>query len=302
MSSEGQIGLRPPPGQSAPPRFDRGWAAADGGVMPFLSYVEEGNGDVNWSPELEALHEESSRGHPIDIFSRRVTLERLGRLDAGAVLLDLGCSTGFLLEDLRRAHPDATLIGVDLVASGLAKAHRNVPDARLMQADACVLPLADASIDGAVSLNLLEHIPDDQRALAELRRVLRPGAGAVLIVPAGRGLYDYYDHFLSHERRYGRGELAAKARGAGLEVVDDLHLGSLLYPAFWVAKKRNRRLRANMDRERLEARVMADIALTRDSRLVRAGLWLERFLVERGFRPGWGIRGLTVVRRPPASP
>jgi SAM-dependent methyltransferase len=268
--------------------------------MPFLSYVDQGNGDVNWSPELEALHEESSRDHPIDVFSRRATLERLGGFAAGAVLMDLGCSTGFLLEDLRRAHPDATLIGVDLVASGLAKAHRNVPDARLMQADACRLPLADASVDGAVSLNLLEHIPDDERALAELGRVLRPGARAVLIVPAGPGLYDYYDRFLSHERRYGAGELAAKARTAGLEVVEDLHLGSLIYPAFWLTKKRNRRLRGKMDREQLEERVTADIAHTRDSRLVRAGLGAERFLIGRGFRPGWGIRGLTVVRRPPA--
>ena len=61
------------------------------------------------------------------------------------------------------------------------------------------------------------------------------------MVPAGPGTYDYYDRFLGHERRYARGELAAKCRQAGLEPVDDLHLASLLYPAFWLVKQRNRR-------------------------------------------------------------
>ena len=76
----------------------------------------------------------------------------------------------------------------------------------------CALPFADASVAAAVSANLLEHVPDDERALAELRRVLRPGGRAVIVVPASPGVYDYYDRFLGHERRYARGELASKAR------------------------------------------------------------------------------------------
>ena len=41
-------------------------------------------------------------------------------------------------------------------------------------------------------------------------RILRPGARAVIVVPAGPGTYDYYDRFLGHERRYARGELAGQ--------------------------------------------------------------------------------------------
>src|SRR2546423_258105 len=80
------------------------------------------------------------------------------------------------------------------------------------------LPLGEASVDAVVSATLLEHVPDDRRVLTELRRVLRPGAPAVVVVPAGPGLYDYYDRFLGHRRRYGRGELAARARSVGLQV------------------------------------------------------------------------------------
>lgn len=288
--------LRPPPGFENLPMFDAGWKRPDGGRDPYLSFVDDQHA-VNWSPQLEELHEEASREHFMDVWTRRSMLARLGPLPAGAVIVDLGCSTGYLLEDVRRTYPQALLTGVDLVAAGLVKAHRNVPEARLLQADVCALPLADRSVEGAVSANLLEHVPDDLLALSELRRVLRPGARAVIVVPCGPGTYDYYDRFLGHERRYARGELASKARAAGLEVLEDLHLGSVLYPAFWLVKQRNRRRYEQLQGDALEARVAADIAGTRDSRAGRLACVLERAMLARGIRLPFGIRGLTVLRR-----
>ena len=279
------------------PAFDRGWQRADGGVDPHLRYAPDGQA-VNWSVELEELHAEESRDHFIDVWTRRAMLERLGPLPSGGVVADLGCSTGYLLEDLRTAHPDAQLVGVDLVDSGLRTAHGAVPDALLLQADVCALPLQDASVDAAMSANLLEHVPDDECALAELCRVLAPGARGVLVVPAGPETYDYYDRFLGHERRYGRGELADKARRAGLEVIDDAYLGSILFPAFWLVKQRNRRRYGHLEGQALQARVASDIAGTRDTPVGHLACRLERTLLNRGVRLPFGIRGLTVVRRP----
>jgi len=254
---------------------------------------------VNWSDELEALHEESSRDHFIDVWTRRAVLLGLGgRVPYPGTIADLGCSTGYLLEDLRAAYPAARLIGVDLVAAGLRKAADLVPDAELIQASVTDLPLAGASLDAAVSANLLEHVPDDRAALRELRRVLRPGALAVLVVPAGPGLYDYYDRFLSHERRYARGELAAKGREAGLEVLRDTHLGALLYPPFWATKKLNRLRHDDVDEQGIRTRVTGDIDRTQGSRLGSAACALERNLFLRGASLPFGIRGLTVLRRP----
>jgi SAM-dependent methyltransferase len=224
-------------------------------------------------------------------------LSRLGALPDRPVIADIGCSTGHLLADLRAAHPDATLIGIDLVASGLRKASALVPQARLLQADACDLPLRSATIDVALSANLLEHVPDDVGALVEMRRVLAPGGRAVLVVPAGPDTYDYYDRFLGHERRYGPGELAGKARRAGLEVALDTHLGSLPYPLFWLVKQRNRRRHVHLEGEALAARVAADIAATKDSRLGTLACRLEELLLHAGVHLPFGIRGLTVLRR-----
>lgn len=276
--------------------FDRGWRRADGGVDPFISYAGDTHA-VNWSDELEGMHEKSTREHFIDVWTRRSVLEQLGPLPAAPVIVDLGCSSGYLLEELAGAHPEALLIGIDLMASGLRAAHRNAPTARLLQADVCALPLEDASVDAAVSANLLEHVPDDRAALGELRRVLRPGARGVFVVPAGPGTYDYYDRFLGHERRYGRGELAAKARDAGLEVLTDMYLGSVLYPAFWLVKQRNRRLHGQLDGKALESRVARDIARTQRSRIAPIAEMLERGLVRSRIRLPFGIRGLTVLRR-----
>jgi SAM-dependent methyltransferase len=291
--------LAPPGAVSVPEYDDGGWIGEGSARSPFLRYVDRAE-TVNWSEDLEDLHEESSREHFIDVWTRRAMLASVGPLPSRAAIADIGCSSGYLLEDLHRAHPDATLIGVDLIASGLRKAHALVPQARLLQGDACELPLRDASLDAALSANLLEHLPDDVAALSELRRVLRPGAIAVVVVPAGPGVYDYYDRFLGHERRYGNGELARKGRAAGLEALRDVHLGSLLYPPFWLVKQRNRRRFAQLDGEALRRRVAGDIASTGHSRAGTLACRLEEWMGRAGLRLPFGIRSLTVLRRPGA--
>jgi len=265
--------------------------------QPFVSYVQAEHG-VNWSDDLEELHEESSRGHFIDVWTRRAMLARVGPLPERPTVVDIGCSTGYLLEDLQSAIPGVRLIGVDLVAGGLRKAHQNVPEATLMQADACALPLEDASVDAAVSANLLEHVPDDGRALSEIFRILRPGARAVIVVPVGPGNYDYYDRFLGHVRRYATGEMACKATAGGFEVLEDMRLGSPLYPAFWAVKQRNRRRHEHLSGSALEEKVRADIARTSDSVLGRLACRVEEGLLAHGVRLPFGIRGLTVIVRP----
>ncbi|HTW43282.1 MAG TPA: class I SAM-dependent methyltransferase [Solirubrobacteraceae bacterium] len=269
---------------------------------PFVSFVPD-RYSLNWSQRLEQLHEESSRSHFIDVWTRRAMLARLGDLPARATVVDIGCSSGHLLADLRTRLPEARLIGVDLLADGLRKAHREVPDALLVQADACALPLQDASVDAALSANLLEHVPDDEQALAEILRALRAGARAAIVVPVGPRNYDYYDRLLGHVRRYARGELAHKATRVGFAVLEDVHLGAPLYPAFWAVKQRNRRRHGALalGTPALERKVEDDIGRTAHSSFGRLACRLEELLLARGVRLPFGIRGLTVLERPIAG-
>jgi SAM-dependent methyltransferase len=292
--------ISPPPGASTLPTYDCGWLTDDPAPEPFLSYVDDPS--VNWSEDLEVLHEEASRTHFIDRWTRSAVIERVVVSGPDATIADVGCSTGYLLEDLHAAYPNAVLFGVDLIAAGLRKAHEIVPVARLLHADACALPIADASVDAVVSVNLLEHIKDDRGALAQIFRVLRPGGRAVIVVPAGPRTYDYYDRFLGHERRYARSELPSKCAQVGLEPLEELSIAALPYPAFWAVKQHNRLRFGDLRGDALAARVAADIGRTSDSKLGHIAWQVERRLTRSGVRLPFGIRWLVVARRPGVAP
>jgi SAM-dependent methyltransferase len=254
--------------------------------------------EVQWSEELEELHVESSSDHFLDVWTRTSLLlgiERFG--DARPhVILDAGCSSGYLLQDLRAAHPEARLLGVDLIASGLRRAHSLVPDAELLLADVCELPLDSDSVDVALSANLLEHVLDDRRALAEIHRVLRPGGLAGIVVPAGPTTYDYYDEFLGHHRRYDRGEIARKAP-PGLSLMFESHIGGVVYPAFWATKKLHRLRHRRTTPEERRRLVERDIARTSSSSVGAMTTRVEQRLFARAAPLPVGIRSLTFFRK-----
>jgi ubiquinone/menaquinone biosynthesis C-methylase UbiE len=267
------------------------------GETAFVTYTAAA--DVNWSEELERLHIDSSRDHFLDVLTRQTLLGSVrASVPDNGVVLDVGCSSGHLLEDFAQSFPNTQLLGLDLVAAGLRRAHASVPTAKLLLADACAVPVRDGACDAVVSANLLEHVRDDTGALAEMWRVLRPGGRAAIIVPAGPGMYDYYDKFLSHERRYRRGELADKARSAGFVVRQDAFIGSFIFPAFWTVKKLNRLRHRNLSDTGVRELVERDIRRTTSSRLGAATAQLERQMLSRGKTLPFGIRSLVVAERP----
>jgi ubiquinone/menaquinone biosynthesis C-methylase UbiE len=100
------------------------------------------------------------------------------------VALDAACGTGRHAAYL--AGLGHTVIGVDESPEMLAIARQKLPAAKLLEGDLCALPLADDSVDLVVCALALAHVPDLERALAELVRVLRPGGH--LVVSDSRGV------------------------------------------------------------------------------------------------------------------
>jgi SAM-dependent methyltransferase len=111
----------------------------------------------------------------------RVLRATLAPAPPGARALDAGCGTGFqtaIVADLGyRAH------GLDLSAGSLAVARARLPTARLVRGDLLGLPYRDATFDTVVCAgSTLDFVDEPGRAIAELGRVMRPGAILLLEV------------------------------------------------------------------------------------------------------------------------
>ncbi|MCC6415896.1 MAG: class I SAM-dependent methyltransferase, partial [Opitutaceae bacterium] len=130
-------------------------------------------------------------------------------LSATAHILDAGCGTGGLIKRLGPLMSSWTWMGVDVHPAACVLARERV-GVTIAQADLTRLPFGDEGFDAVVSADVIYHIEDDQRALAEMGRVLRPGGLLVINVPAYRWLWSYHDAAVQSCRRYGRWELRAK--------------------------------------------------------------------------------------------
>jgi SAM-dependent methyltransferase len=219
--------------------------------------LDYGANDSGWSEDLTVFHEEvAAEGvHPIDVASRRHARRALRRhvrtRPEDVTLLEVGCSSGFLVRELRKDWPRSLVIGSDYIVEPLHRLAAQLDSTPLLRFDLVECPLPPASLDGVVLLNVLEHIDDHASAIAQVARILKPGGVAVVEVPAGPHLYDAYDEYLRHFRRYRLDELCTLVETTGLQILERSHLGFLVYPAFAAAKRRNQReLHSSEQRQR----------------------------------------------------
>jgi ubiquinone/menaquinone biosynthesis C-methylase UbiE len=119
--------------------------------------------------------------------SHRALVARVGAMAGGRALrvLDVGCGTGVFASRLRAAFPKVEIYGVDLVADmltmGRGRWQSNREQVMPVQADSERLPFGDASFDVVTCANSFHHYPRQERAVAEMGRVLRPGGRLMLV-------------------------------------------------------------------------------------------------------------------------
>lgn len=103
--------------------------------------------------------------------------------------LDLGCGTGSLTAAILRRAPEARVTGIDFSPAYVAHAQAS-PETRRAEfqvGDACALQFADGRFDRTLSLLMLHFVPQAPDAVAEMRRVTRPGGVAAATVWDARG-------------------------------------------------------------------------------------------------------------------
>jgi SAM-dependent methyltransferase len=143
-----------------------------------------------------------------------------------------GTYTGWLLER-------GVVLGSDVAPECLVAVRRQYPTPRLRLAridlcdEATIAACDDFQGDTIFCVNVLEHIPDDVRALSMLRRLVRPGGALALAVPAHPRLYGPMDAQAGHVRRYTRRSLGDALTRAGWTTQRTFYLNAAGALGWW---------------------------------------------------------------------
>ena len=160
---------------------------------------------------------------------RRFT-DRTAPLD----VLEVGCGIGGVIAALRQ-FPNLRFTGSEIYLQGLRYARARMPEVDFIQLDATDIPFRSA-FDVVGAFDVLEHIPDDEKAMSEIARALRPARLFIVTVPQYPWLWSTLDELVSHKRRYRKQELLAKLNRAGFDVIYLTSFITLLLPAMVVSR------------------------------------------------------------------
>ncbi len=179
-------------------------------------------------PELYQRFFEIEDRYWWSVGTRRAFRELIRALGtAGGRVLDVGCGTGAMLNELPPGWRLAA--GCDRSEAALAFCRRRGLRA-LVQCDAVTLPFADGAFRLVMALDVVEHLGDDRACVRELARVCEPGGHVLVHVPAFELLWSDKDEINQHHRRYGAGALRELVERAGLRVVHRRYLNTAMLP------------------------------------------------------------------------
>jgi SAM-dependent methyltransferase len=160
---------------------------------------------------IRAFYDNEYYGHgapsPLPWHSRAIAA-RLGNM-TGRHVLDVACGTGEWLELFRQQ--SASIAGIDLSQKAIDACLARFPGGEFVCGPAETLPFADAQFDLVTCMGSLEHFLEKPRALAEMKRVAKPGARFLILVPNA--------DFLTRKLGLYRGTQQVKAREEVLDLV-----------------------------------------------------------------------------------
>jgi SAM-dependent methyltransferase len=155
------------------------------------------------------------------------TLRRYVPSCQGNMILEIGCGTGGNLRYLRNWYQGT---GVDIAPEAVRLAQERV-DFPILEGDFRTLyPETFSGVDAVLLADVLEHVQDDRKFLADILARLRPGGIVLVTVPAHYFLWSNHDEVLGHLRRYSWKELQAVCQGLPVQLEYCTYFNFLLFP------------------------------------------------------------------------
>lgn len=138
----------------------------------------------------------------------------------GQRVLEIGCGTGTITSFMVDRQ---LVVGIDVVddyVQATTERFADRPNVVIRRHDLTesVEPLRGYRFDSAVSVNVFEHIGDDQAAMKAVYALLEPGGSFTLLVPSHPALLGAFDRDIGHHRRYTKSELRRKLEASGFVV------------------------------------------------------------------------------------
>jgi glycosyltransferase involved in cell wall biosynthesis len=216
------------------------FAAADTGLAGTLENLDDAVQYVDWISSLVVPH---VAGRVLEVGAGHGTFStRLAEAASELVISEPSARAAMLLRERFGA-------GTSVVQADLEDA------------------ASDGPFDTMVLINVLEHLADDEKALALMYDGLAPGGRIVVFVPAHEMLYSAYDRSIGHYRRYRRGELLRKVERANLRVVDAHYVNAIGFFAWYVTARLLRKRPTQAGLVRTYDRLVVPLARAVESRV-----------------------------------
>ena len=169
-------------------------------------------------------------------------IRREVKLDKDARILEIGCGTGHNLPMLGAfGHVDAVELDDESRAIAEQRLGRRVINSPLPE-----LAGVDDGYDLIAALDVIEHIEDDDAALAAIAGKLKSGGKFLMTVPAHRWMWSAHDVVNHHKRRYSKSQLRRLIEGSPMKLEKVGYFNSLLFPVA-VAERMASKLRGKDD-------------------------------------------------------
>lgn len=155
-----------------------------------IAAIKQSFGEVAGDYDRHALLQRQVRAYAIKLAKAYVP--------AQAVVLDAGCGTGALLEDIKALRLRWQVVGLD-IAPGMC-AHAGQKSTMVVNANADAMPLAGESVDAVISSLMLQWTHTPQRTFQEMARVLNPDGICVIATLAAGTLHELHESFAAWDK------------------------------------------------------------------------------------------------------